>query len=116
MPSLKSSAADRLHTELADPDPDVRIRAVLAIAAAGSAAADGRTDPAAVAQSTEWLTEVVLGDPDPDVVAAAIGVLALLVGPRCEQALCEARDRFPGSPAITHAVTRALTGLDQRRR
>lgn len=104
MPSLKSSVADRLHADLTDPDPDVRIRAVLALEAH------------LCGQPADRLTEVVLGDPDPDVVAAAIGVLARLVGHRCEQALCEARDRFPGNPAITHAVTRALTALDRQRR
>ena len=88
---------------LADPDPDVRIDAVLELSRVPT------TDAA------KALIAVVENDPQPSVVAAAIGCLATMIGGRCESVVCRARDRFPTDPAITHAVTRALTELDRLR-
>jgi len=99
-----NSTAERVPELLADPDPDVRILTVMVLGELRLAAVEG------------WLIGLVSSDPDPNVVAAAICELVPLMGVRCEQALCAARDRFPHDPFITFSVTRALTVLDRERR
>lgn len=88
------SAAARMPALILDPDPDVRIHAVMLLAGLRVPEVEG------------WLTELVTGDPDPNVTAAAAGELFELAGPACEPALLQARDRFPEDPFIRYVVTR----------
>jgi hypothetical protein len=97
------ATAVRLPALLADPDPDVRILTVMVL---GSLR---------LAEVQQWLSGLVVSDPDPNVVSAAIGELVPLIGTRSEQLLCQARDRFPTDPFITFSVTRALCALDRER-
>jgi HEAT repeat protein len=97
----QTATARRLPALLVDPDPDVRILTVTILSSLR------------LPEVEDWLTDVVTNDPSPNVVSAAIGELASLTGARCEQLLCEARDRFPTDPFITFSVTRTLTALDR---
>jgi HEAT repeat protein len=98
-----TSTAARVPTLLADPDPDVRILTVMVLAGLRSPEVEG------------WLTDLVTGDPDPNVTAAAIGELASLLGAGQSATLIAARERFPDDPFITFAVARALAGSDGER-
>jgi hypothetical protein len=94
------ATARRIPQLLADPDPDVRILTVMVLG------------QLRLAEVEAWLTDLVRGDPHPNVVSAAIGELASLAGDRCGAALGEARDRFPDDPFIVFSVTRALAAMD----
>jgi hypothetical protein len=99
-----ASTALRIPQLLSDPDPDVRILTVMLLTGLRLTEVEG------------WLIQLIQGDGDPLVVAAAMGELIALAGARCEPVLRSARQRFPDDPFISFMTAESCTGVESARR
>ena len=84
-----TASATRMPDWLADPDPDLRILAVMVMS--------GLDHPGVVG----WLSRLVREDEHPNVVAAAVAELVVRAGPACAADVRAAAARFPDDPFIT---------------
>ena len=100
---LPISTARRVPALLADPDPDVRLLAVMVLS--------GLRSP----EVETWLSELVRHDLNANVVASAIGELVALAGKRSWATLIAARERFPDDPFIAFSVSRVVNVPDSER-
>lgn len=97
LPAEVAPCIDRL---LADPDGDVRIFTVNLLA-------DLRHERVPV-----WLDQVLLHDPEVNVVGAAVDVLAEIGGPASLPALRAALTRFPDQPFIGFSAGLAIERIE----
>ncbi|MBI4943245.1 MAG: response regulator [Actinobacteria bacterium] len=84
-----SSTVARMPQWLADPDPDLRILAVMVLAELDHPSVIG------------WLSRLVREDEHANVVAAAVAELVVRAGPACAADVRAAAARFPDDPFIT---------------
>jgi HEAT repeat protein len=97
---MGDAAAPLLPTLLADSDPDVRI---LACDLVRSIAADA---------PTRLLFDLLDRDPEPNVCAAAVDVLAEIGKPDAAPVLRRCAARFAAAPFLPFAIGIALTRLE----
>jgi CheY-like chemotaxis protein len=83
------STVERMPQWLADPDPDLRILAVMVLAELDHPSVIG------------WLSRLVREDTHANVVAAAVAELVVRAGPACAADVRAAAARFPDDPFIT---------------
>jgi two-component system chemotaxis response regulator CheY len=83
------STLERMPQWLADPDPDLRILAVMVLAELDHPSVIG------------WLSRLVREDGHANVVAAAVAELVVRAGPACAADVRAAAARFPDDPFIT---------------
>jgi HEAT repeat protein len=98
--AMGEAAAPLLPALLADPDSDVRL---LACDLARTIAADA---------TMRLLCDLLDRDPEPNVCAAAVDVLAEVGRPDAAPALRRCADRFASVPFLTFAIGVALARLE----